>query len=364
MGEPLRVGVVGIGTISGQYLRSIDSLADLHLVAVSDLDAARAIAVADARPGVLALSTPQLLQRDDIDVALNLTIPAEHTTIALAAIEAGRGVYGEKPLATNTADGRRIVEAAAAAGVRLGCAPDTVLGTGVQTARRAIDDGVIGTPIAATATMVTPGHERWHSAPDFYYQPGGGPLLDMGPYYLTALITLLGPVVAVSGMGSRMRGSRVIGTGERAGTEISVTVDSHVTALLQHESGALSTVVMSFDAVGTRSASIEIHGESGTLTVPDPNRFDGAAELLSLGDDQWRTLEVNAGYIDAGRGVGLVDLAATPPGAEPRAGGELALHVLDVMQSILSASRMKSTLEISTTATRPPAVALSELARR
>jgi predicted dehydrogenase len=364
MGKPLRIGIVGIGTISGQYLATIDSLADLELVAVSDLDPARAEAASQSRPGVVAVSTRELLKRDDVDIVVNLTTPAEHVDVALAAIAEGRGVYGEKPLATNTVDGQRILDAAAAASVRVGCAPDTVLGTGIQTARRAIDDGLIGAPIAATATMVTPGHERWHPAPDFYYQPGGGPLLDMGPYYLSALITLLGPVSAVTGMTSRMRDSRVIATGERAGTEIPVAIDSHVTALLRHESGAISTLFVTFDAVGTRSSNIEVHGESGTLSVPDPNMFVGDVHLLGLDASQWRTLDVSGGYVQGGRGIGLVDLAATPAGEEPRAGGAMAFHVLDVMESVLQAAADGSTRAVRSTVVRPAAVALAELARR
>ncbi|WP_439564588.1 Gfo/Idh/MocA family protein [Microcella sp.] len=364
MGKPLTVGIVGIGTISGQYLTTIDSLADVQLVAVSDLNAERAEAAAAERPGVVALSTEQLIARDDIDVVLNLTTPAEHVGVALAAIAAGRSVYGEKPLATNTADGRRILEAAAAGGVRVGCAPDTVLGTGIQTARKAIDDGMIGAPIAASATMVTPGHERWHPAPDFYYQPGGGPLFDMGPYYLSALITLLGPVAAVTGMASRMRSSRTIATGDRAGAVVPVDIDSHVTALLQHESGAISTLIVSFDAVGTRSANIEVHGETGTLAVPDPNFFTGDVDLLGLDESEWRTLAPSAGYVDGGRGIGLADLAATPHGMEARAGGDMAFHVLDVMESTLTAVAQRSTVEIGSTVTRPAAVPLTELARR
>lgn len=364
MGEPMRVGIVGVGTISGQYLTTIDSLVELELVAVSDLDMARAEAAAAARPGVAAESSDDLVRRDDIDVVLNLTTPAQHLGVALAAVEAGHHVYGEKPLAMTTEEGRRVLDAAEAAGVVVGCAPDTVLGTGIQTARSAIDDGLIGRPISATATMVTPGHERWHPAPDFYYEPGGGPLLDMGPYYLTALVTLLGPVVEVTGMSSRMRDSRVIAQGDRAGAVIPVTIDSHVTALLRHASGALSTLVMTFDAVATRSANIEIHGESGSLVVPDPNHFSGTAELRRLGDEGWRALEPSAGYVDGGRGIGLVDLARTPRGAAPRASGELALHILDTMEAILTASREGRARSVRTVVDRPAAVPLTTLPRR
>ena len=364
MGKPLRIGIVGIGTISGQYLATIDSLSEIELVAVSDLDPERARLAAASRPGVDALRTATLLERDDIDVVLNLTTPSEHAGIALPAIAQGRGVYGEKPLATNTLDGRRILDSAQNAGVALGCAPDTVLGTGIQTARRAIDDGLIGAPIAASATMVTPGHERWHPAPDFYYQSGGGPLLDMGPYYLSALVTLLGPVASVTGMTSRTRDTRMIALGDRAGEVIPVAIDSHVTALLRHEGGAVSTLIVTFDAVGSRSANIEVHGEMGTLAVPDPNHFMGDVNLLSLGQTEWTTLEVSGGYLDGGRGIGLVDLARTPVGNEPRAGGLLAFHVLDVMESVLLSAEQGVTIEVASTVARPDPVPLTALARR
>lgn len=363
MGEPLRIGIVGIGTISGQYLTTIDALDQLQLVGVSDLDPARAEQAASERPGVAAVSTAELLRRDDIDVILNLTTPMEHVDVALAAIRAGKSVYGEKPLATNTPDAQRVLTAAADAGLRVACAPDTVLGTGIQTARKAVDDGLIGAPIAATATMVTPGHERWHPAPDFYYQPGGGPLLDMGPYYLSALITLLGPVASVTSMTSRTRATRLIGTGPRAGATIPVGVDSHVTALLEHASGAISTLVVSFDAVGTRSANIEIHGETGSLVVPDPNFFSGAVEVMPLGSTEWAAVPPSAGYVDGGRGIGLADLAGTAPGSEPRTGGALAFHVLDVMESILAASASGRAVPVSSTAARPDPVPLTDLRR-
>ena len=221
----------------------------------------------------------ELLADPDVDTVLNLTIPAAHAEIALAAIAHGKDVYGEKPLAATFAQAREMVAAADAAGVRLGCAPDTVLGTGTQTARAAIDAGLIGTPIAASAVMITPGHERWHPNPDFYYREGGGPLLDMGPYYVAALVQLLGPVRSVIGAAGRPRAERVIASGPRAGERIPVEVDTHVTGVLEHESGALSTITTSFDGMATTAAPIEVHGERGTLAVPDPNNFDGDVRL-------------------------------------------------------------------------------------
>ena len=359
MGQPLNVGIIGLGFISGQYLTTIGRLPSLKLVAVADINPAAAQAAADAQAAdARACTVDELLAAPDVDLVLNLTTPAAHAEVALKAIAAGKSVYGEKPLAATTGEARQILEAAADAGLVVGCAPDTVLGTGVQTARKAIDDGLIGAPISATATMVVPGHERWHPNPDFYYAPGGGPLLDMGPYYVSALITLLGPVSSVIGAASRRRSVRTIATGPRAGQVIPVSTDTHVTGVLTHTSGVLSTIVMSFDAVATQAAEIEVHGETGSLIVPDPNGFAGDAKLWTLADDDWQTLPVSAGYLDAGRGIGLADLA-TNPGREPRAGGELAYHVLDVMESVLSSAESGRAVVLQSTAARPPAVALT-----
>jgi predicted dehydrogenase len=362
VGQPLNIGIVGCGKIVEQYLATFDTIDVVRLVAVADLEPARADAVADGRPGVRALSVPELLAAPEVDLVLNLTVPAAHAEVALQAIAAGKAVYGEKPLTATVDEARTVLAAAAAAGVRLGCAPDTVLGTGVQTARRAVDDGLIGMPISATATMMTPGHERWHPNPDFYYVPGGGPLLDMGPYYVTALVTLLGPVSSVIGAASRTRDTRVIGSGPRAGEVIGVSTDSHVTGILTHASGALSTLVMSFDAVGTKAANLEVHGETGSLVVPDPNRFAGNVELRPLGSLEFEVLPVSAGYEDAGRGLGVADLALTPAGEEPRASGALALHVLEVMESLLRSAELGQSVPITSSVDRPAAVPLQSLA--
>ena len=361
MGKPLKVGIIGCGAIIAQYLTNFRRLDQIQLVAVADLDPARAQAVADDYDGVRAVSVEELLAADDIDLVLNLTIPAAHADVALKAIAAGKSVYGEKPLAATTEEARQVLDAARHAGVAVGCAPDTVLGTGIQTARKAIDDGLIGAAISASATMVTPGHERWHPNPDFYYQPGGGPLLDMGPYYVTALVTLLGPVVSVIGAASHTRSERTIGSGPRQGEKVPVTIDSHVTGILVHASGALSTLFMSFDAVKSKSPNIEIHGERGSLVVPDPNHFDGEVQLFSLGAEDWETLPASAGYIDSGRGFGIADLASTPQGKEPRAGGTLAYHVLEVMESVLKAAHSGMTVSIQSTVERPEGVPLTVL---
>ncbi|WP_219467155.1 Gfo/Idh/MocA family protein [Nonomuraea rhizosphaerae] len=355
MGRPVNVGVVGCGVIFTQYGSTIERLPELALVAVADLDPDRARQAVRPYAGVDVLSVAELMADPRIDVVLNLTVPAAHAEVALRAVAAGKDVYCEKPLAATLADAARVMRAAAGAGVRVGCAPDTVLGTGTQTARKAIDDGLIGRPVAATATMMTPGHERWHPNPDFYYAPGGGPLLDMGPYYVSSLVTLLGPVASVIGAANRTRDKRIIGSGPREGEEVPVLVDTHVTGVLTHDSGALSTLVMSFDAAATSAPRIEVHGEAGSLLVPDPNHFDGEVLLAGVGDREWRALPASAGYAAAGRGVGLLDLATA---GEPRASGTMGFHVLDVMESLLASARSGSAVTVASTCERPAPVPL------
>lgn len=359
MGDPHRVGVVGLGVISRAYLDTLAHHPAVSIAAVADLDASRSAAVAATIPGAEAVSVQHLLDSPDVQTVLNLTIPAAHAEISLGAIDAGKNVYVEKPLAVTFQDGGTIISRAASAGVRVGCAPDTVLGTGTQTARAAIDDGLIGRPLSASAVMITAGHERWHPQPDFYYAPGGGPLLDMGPYYISALVHLLGPVRAVVGAASRLRAERVIGSGPRAGERIPVRVDSHVTGVLEHANGALSTLTTSFDGVATTAAPIEVHGETGTLAVPDPNVFDGEVRLFALGGSEWRVLEPLAGYAKASRGVGLIDLVRADGGRPPRAGGDVALHVLDTMTALLRSAAEGRRIELTTQVRRPVLVPLT-----
>ncbi len=352
--------MIGCGAISPQYLDTAARLDAIEISVVADARGDRAAAAA-ARSGARALSVEALLADDDVDVVLNLTTPGAHRDVALAAIAAGKAVYGEKPLAASTVEARQILEAAAAAGVRVGCAPDTVLGTGIQTARKVVDDGRIGQPIAASATMVTPGHERWHPDPDFYYQPGGGPLLDMGPYYVTALVTILGPVVSVVGAASHTRSIRRIYSGPRAGETVPVNVDSHVSGVLVHASGVLSTLFMSFDAVASQAARIEIHGDAATLVAPDPNLFDGDVEVHDLDGDGWLTLPPAAGYEDCSRGYGIADMGLTPPEEEPRANSGIAFHVLDVLESMLEAAHHGRAVLVESRCDRPRSVPLGPM---
>ena len=363
MGDPHRIGIVGLGTISGAYLATLAGSPAVEITAVADLDAARAATVASELPAARALSVSELLASDDVDTVLNLTIPAAHAEIALGAIAQGKDVYGEKPLAVTMEDARRIMDAASRAGVRVGSAPDTVLGTGIQTARAVIDGGRIGRPIAATAVMVTPGHEAWHPNPDFYYRPGGGPLLDMGPYYITALIQLLGPVRSVVGVGEpAARRSGRSRRGTAPGERIPVEVQTHVTGVLEHHSGALSTITTSFDAVATTAAPIEVHGELATLAVPDPNNFDGEVRLFERSTRTWQPLDVAAGYVGRARGVGLLDFIAAGSGRPGRASGDVALHCLDAMTALLASAEAGRRVELTTTVERPAAVPLTAVA--
>ncbi|HKP06674.1 MAG TPA: Gfo/Idh/MocA family oxidoreductase [Microbacterium sp.] len=348
------IGIVGLGVISRQYLDTLLPASRVRIAAVADLDVARAEAAAEGIPGCRALTTSELLEDRSIHTLLNLTIPAAHAEVALAAIAHGKDVYGEKPLAATFADAARIMDAATAAGVRAGGAPDTVLGTGVQTARAAIDGGRIGRPVSASAMWISAGHESWHPQPDFYYREGGGPLLDMGPYYVTSLVQLLGPVTAVSGASSRSRDERVIGSGPRVGESVPVEVDTHLTGILHHASGAISTVTMSFDGVRSTAAPIEVHGVDGSLIVPDPNNFAGDVQLHARGGS-WETLEPSAGYVDAGRGIGLLDLVA----GDGRASGAMALHVLEIMTALAASAASGVRQSLTTTVERPSLVPLT-----
>lgn len=357
MNEPvLRVGVVGVGVISQQYFEHFPALPGLSLVAVADLDVDRAQAVGAAQ-GVRGTSVDELLAADDVDVVLNLTIPAAHADVATRALAAGKHVYGEKPLAMSTAEAEPVLEAARAAGLRVGSAPDTVLGTGIQTARAALDDGLIGTPVGAAVAWSAPGHELWHPAPAFYYQPGGGPLLDMGPYYLTSLVTFFGSVVRVSGSATRSTRERTVATGPNAGTSIPVDIDTHVVAILEHENGVVSTVTVSFEVWATRAPLFEVYGTAGTLGVPDPNRFSDPVSIATADDREWRELPVSAGYADAGRGYGLADLAHAITTDRPhRASGDLAFHVLEVMEAVSAAARDHAVVDVHSRVDRPATV--------
>lgn len=349
--------MIGVGNISAQYLAQLPRLPDLELVAVADLDRERAATTAAAQ-GVRALEVEQLLGDPDIDAVLNLTIPAAHVEVALRALGAGKHVYTEKPFGLTVASALELV-APRADGLRVGSAPDTVLGTGIQTARRALDDGLIGDPVGASVHWSAPGHEQWHPAPAFYYQPGGGPLFDMGPYYLTSLVTMFGPVVRVAGLTGRSSRERRVAQGPLAGTSLPVEVDTHVTAMLEHANGVSSTVTVSFEVWATKSPLFEVYGTAGTLLMPDPNQFSEPVSVWTVDERDWSVLPESAGYRAAGRGIGLADMAAAiSHGAPHRASGELAFHVLEIMEAVLTASAEARVVGIGSTVERPAPVPL------
>jgi predicted dehydrogenase len=351
--------VIGVGNISAQYFETFPRLGGLELVAVADLDVARASEVA-AKQGTVALSVDEILRAPDVDVILNLTIPAAHVEVGLRALAAGKHVYAEKPFGLTTASARPLVHAQVG-GLRVGSAPDTVLGTGVQTARRALDDGLIGEPVGAAVHWSSAGHERWHPSPAFYYQPGGGPLFDMGPYYLTSLVTLFGPVSRVSGSARRSSRSRVVAEGALAGSAVPVDVETHVTAILEHASGVTSTVTVSFEVWATKSPLFEVYGTAGTILMPDPNQFSDSVSAWTSDRADWHELEPSAGFRNAGRGVGLADMAdAIARGKPHRASAELGFHVLEIMEAVLVASAERRVVELTSSVVRPEEVALRD----
>lgn len=360
MGEPLRIGLVGCGNISRQYLDSLQRLPNLRLVAVSDVHQPAADAVA-AEQGVPARSVAEVLAADDVDVVLNLTTPQAHAPLTIQALEAGKHVYLEKPFSTTGAEAEAMMAAAERFGKRIGSAPDTVLGTGIQTARALLDRGDIGAPVAATAFMLGAGHESWHPNPAFYYAVGGGPLLDMGVYYLTALVTLLGPVASVTAMAGRGRTERVVPEGApRAGEVLPVEVDTFVSAVLRHTNGAISTLIVSFDVKATTVPRIEVYGVEGSLAVPDPNTFDGEVGL-GRSRDGFETVDPAAGYRGAGRGYGLSDMArAIEQGGPHRQSAELGFHVNEIMARIEQASAAGAVVPVESRCERPAAVPLAD----
>jgi predicted dehydrogenase len=331
--EPVGVAVVGCGTISNEYLRNLTSFPDLRVLFCADLDLERAKEQAATYGVPEAGTASQAVRRPDVELIVNLTIPAAHAEVTSAALAAGKNVWTEKPLALDTATGQRLLAEADGAGLRLGCAPDTVLGAGLQTARRLMAAGAIGVPQTALALMQNPGPERWHPDPEFLFQRGAGPLFDIGPYYLSALATVFGPAEQVAAAGHRSRESRVIASGPRAGTEFRVEVPTHVSALIEYAQGAVATVVLSFESPLPRPGFVEITGTEATLALPDPNRFDGEIRLRATGSDEWQVLPT-AGAAD-GRGLGVLDMARALRGhGRLRAPGGLGLHVLETMEAI------------------------------
>ena len=348
----LNVGLIGTGNIAPAYISGCAPFDVINVTACADILVDRAQEFA-AENGLSAYSVDDLLARDDIDIVVNLTIPAAHAAVSLQIIEAGKHAYSEKPLALNRRDGAKVIMAADAAGLRMGCAPDTFLGGGLQTAREAIDDGVIGKPIAATAFFMSHGPESWHPNAGIFFLKGAGPLFDMGPYYLTALVDLMGPAARVAAS-ARMTFPERIATSEALmGQRLPVEVNTHIAGTLEFESGAIASVVTSFDVWGHHLPWIEIHGSEGSLSVPDPNGFDGIVRTVKGGTREWHEIPL-AHSTEIGRGAGVADMAyAILSGRPHRASGALAFHVLDIMQSLEESAAQGRHIEIKSTLDQP-----------
>ena len=361
--EKVKVGIIGCGNISNQYVEGCGRFEILDLMACADIDLQKALDLAD-KHDLTAYSVAELLADPEIEIVINLTIPEVHAAVNLDVIAAGKHVYSEKPLATLRADGQKVLTAAEAAGVRVGCAPDTFLGGGLQTCRKLIDDGWIGQPVAATAFMMSHGPESWHPNPVFFYQPGAGPLFDMGPYYLTTLISLMGPIDSVFAAATISFAERTATSAAKFGERIPVHTPTHVSSLLNYDNGAVGSMITSFDVWASEVPRIEIYGSAGSLSVPDPNSFGGQVRLRRPGDDGWQPIPLT--HTDQVlRGIGVADMAtAIRSGRAHRANGEMAYHVLDIMEALLDSSKAGQQLAIESSCSQPAPLPLGLLRGR
>ncbi|MGF3052861.1 Gfo/Idh/MocA family protein [Microbacterium sp. YY-03] len=354
-GAPMGVGIIGTGMISTKYLDNLTTFPDIKVVALGDLDVSRAAAQAE-KYGVPVAGTPEdVLTHPDVELVINLTIPVAHVPVSLAAVEAGKHVWSEKPIGVNREEAQQLLTAADAAGVRVGIAPDTILGPAFQTALRALRRGDIGVPLSAQTTMQYVGPDLFHPAPEFLFGFGGGPVADMGPYYMSAMVNLFGPVARVAGVGLKGREKRTILVGDRLGSAFDVEVPTHVQAIAQFESGMTSQSVFSFDSHIARTGILEVIGTEGTLVIPDPNRFVGEVRIArapekyeDLDTPLWSTVE-NVG-IESGRGLGVLDMARSIRAGLPHiATGELGYHVFDALMSIEESVALGQFVDVAST---------------
>jgi len=347
------IGIIGCGVISTYYLRNLTVWPDIEVVAVADLLEERA-QQRGAEFNVGVNTVDELLANPKVEIVVNLTIPAAHFSVGMAALTAGKSVYNEKPLTIEREDGRQMVDLARTQGVLIGAAPDTFLGAGLQNVRRLIDDGAIGEPVAASLALTSHGVDTWHPHPEFYYQHGGGPLLDMGPYYLTAVATLLGGFKRATGaarIGSATRSIGPIGSPVRT---IPVETPTHVAGVLELASGPIVTILTSFDTWASDIPKIEIYGSDGVISAPDPNVFGGAAKLRKPGDETWTEIPSSLPFAENSRGLGVRDMArAIRDGGPYQTDGALAYHVLDVMHAILDSAREGCRVDIASAYDRP-----------
>lgn len=360
MATKVKVGIIGVGNIAPAYIQGCSQYAILDVVACADINLDRAKQFAEEH-SLTAMTVDELLNDDVIQIVINLTIPKVHAEVSIQIAQAGKHVYSEKPLGLTREEGKSLIQATKSANVLVGCAPDTFLGGGGQTCRKLIDDGWIGTPVAATAFMMGHGPESWHPNPFFFYQFGGGPVFDMAPYYLTALVNLLGSIERVSAITHKSFENRVATSEAHYGTQIPVEVNTHVAGTLGFTSGVVGTMIMSFDVWSHQLPRIEIYGSEGTLSVPDPNWFGGEIKLWSAKEGEWRTIPTTH-PTDIKRGTGVADMAyAILSGRPHRASGDLAYHVLDVMCAFDESSESGQHIQIASQVDRPSAIPMGLL---
>jgi predicted dehydrogenase len=354
-----RIGIAGIGNISGVYLENLTGMFGrrVKLTAVTDIAFDRAEKAAGNHHLKAFKSINEMVESDEVDIVLNTTPPKSHFSVALAAVKAGKHIYNEKPICSKREEADELLSTAKEKGVRVGGAPDTFLGAGIQTCRKLIDDGWIGTPVASTAVMMKRGPEHWHPDPEFFYKDGGGPMFDMGPYYITALVNLLGSVSRVSGSARISSPVRTVTNKHQYGTVIKVEVPTHIAGVLDFTSGAVGTIVTSFDVYSHTLPFIEIYGTEGTLKVPDPNTFDGPVIIRRFNDEEWYKIPLIKNYAEDSRGLGITEMAEAIEENRPhRASGELAFHVLDVMHGIHDASETGRHIRLKSKCKRPEAL--------
>ncbi|MEM8786937.1 MAG: Gfo/Idh/MocA family oxidoreductase [Pseudomonadota bacterium] len=357
----LGVGIIGCGNISAAYLRLGPLFRGIEIRAVADLNMAAAQARADEF-GVRADSVADLLAAGDIDIVINLTVPAAHYEVTTRILEAGKHAYSEKPLVLTRDEALAVAELAKARDLRVGSAPDTFLGGAHQQARALIDDGAVGRIVAGTAHVMSPGMESWHPNPDFFFLPGAGPVLDIGPYYITNLVQLLGPVTQVAALATSAHDTRTIGSEPRRGEVIPVKTPTNIHALLRFEQGATITLSASWDVFAHRHAPMELYGTEGSLFVPDPNFFGGTLEQadrdgdiapVAAWDHPLGIANEESGMANY-RAAGLADMAqAIADGRPHRCAMDLAVHVVDVMTAILRSGETGAFETIQTTCPRP-----------
>ena len=352
-----RVGVVGCGNISSIYLKNLTAFPQTEVAAVCDLNEEKATSIAAEYKIAQVLPMDQLLADPSIDAVVNLTIPDVHFEVAMKVVASGKHVYSEKPLTLTRAESVTLLKAAADKGVLVGCAPDTVLGAGIQTARQVIDSGSIGTPLHAQAWMMGAGVEKWHPNPEFYYRPGGGPLFDMGPYYLTALVTLLGPVKTVAAQHAIGVKDRLIESEPFSGQTIHVSTPTHISLVASFMSGAIAQFTASFDTFGGPDyPCIDVFGTEGVVRVPDPNNFGGSV-MRRKAWDAWEEVAVTRPYDENSRGLGVLDMLFAAKNKRPaRASGQLAAHLVDVMQGALESGSSGRFVQTSVLVDRPAAM--------